>query len=191
MIKKITTVLSLCLLMACGGRGYTPKPRGYFRISFPEKTYQRFDSTFPYSFDYPKYATVRPHPAAKPSDYWVNVDFPNQNAYIYLTYKHVENDIETFLEDTYTLAYKHTIRADAINESVYVNDSTNVYGLLYQIKGDAASSLQFFVTDSVEHFLRGALYFNVRPNKDSLAPVVKFIDSDVVRIMESIEWKKK
>lgn len=190
-VKLALSVLlaSVGLLQACNNSSYTPKPRGYFRIDFPEKKYQKFDSTFPYTFEYPKYATVNAHPAASPTDFWINISFPKQKAYMHLTYKHVDKNIDTFLEDTYTLAYKHSIRADAIRESAYANDTAQVYGLLYDIKGDAASSIQFFVTDSVQHFLRGALYFRVHPNKDSLAPVVKFIDKDVVHLMESLRWK--
>ena len=93
------------------------------------------------------------------------------------------------LEDGRELVYKHTVKADAITEQFYSNPERRVYGMLYQIKGDAASPMQFFVTDSTHHFLRGALYFNVEPNKDSLDPAIRFFSQDVVRFIETLSWK--
>lgn len=189
MIKKIAFFLIIGgMFLACGTDTFTPKPRGYFRISFPDKKYQKLDTVLPFTFNYPTYSEVD-ITLKENNEYWTNITFPREKAYMHLTYKRVNNNIETCLEDAYTLAYKHTIRADAIGESVYANDTTKVYGLFYDIQGDAASSIQFFLTDSVKHFLRGALYFNVHPNKDSLAPVVQFLDKDVVEIMESVRWK--
>jgi gliding motility-associated lipoprotein GldD len=108
---------------------------------------------------------------------------------IYLTYKPVENDLNTHLEDSREFVYKHTVMADAIEEIRFENDSLNVYGILYELSGNTASAVQFFLTDSTSHFLRGSLYFNVPPNKDSLAPVIDFIRDDIVYLMESFQWK--
>ncbi|MCR5455573.1 MAG: hypothetical protein K6F33_11355, partial [Bacteroidales bacterium] len=66
---------------------------------------------------------------------------------------------------------------------------THVYGLLYGIKGNVASPLQFYITDSTRHFLRGSLYFNCSPNKDSLAPSVEFVRQDIERLFETLIWK--
>jgi gliding motility-associated lipoprotein GldD len=101
----------------------------------------------------------------------------------------VDHNLFQYTEDSRALAYKHTIKADAINETVYTNPGHRVYGILYDIKGNAASSLQFYLTDSVRHFLRGSLYFNVEPNKDSLAPVIAYFREDIVHLIESFEWK--
>lgn len=93
------------------------------------------------------------------------------------------------MEDSREFVYKHTVKADAIKETFYEDYDKHVYGILYDIKGDAASSVQFFITDSTKHFIRGALYFEVRPNKDSLNPVIDFIRQDVVHMFESIKWE--
>jgi gliding motility-associated lipoprotein GldD len=121
--------------------------------------------------------------------YWINIDFPRYKARIHISYKPVNGNIDNLIEDVRTLAYKHTIKADAINEKVFSNPERKVYGILYDIKGNAASSYQFYVTDSVKHFLRGALYFNVHPNKDSLSPAVEFFGKDMRYLIESLEWK--
>jgi len=166
-----------------------PKPRGYFRLEFPEKQYKSFDSIFPYKFHYPVYGKVVMDNQVGAEKYWVNIDFPRYKAKIHISYKSVSRNIDNLIEDVRTLAYKHTIKADAINEKIFSNPERKVYGILYDIKGNAASSYQFYVTDSVKHFLRGALYFNVHPNKDSLSPAIDFFGKDVTYLIESLEWK--
>jgi gliding motility-associated lipoprotein GldD len=166
-----------------------PKPRGYFRLEFPEKQYKSFDSIFPYKFYYPVYGKVIMDNQVGAEKYWINIDFPRYKARIHISYKPVNGNINNLIEDVRTLAYKHTIKADAINEKVFSNPERKVYGILYDIKGNAASSYQFYVTDSAKHFLRGALYFNVHPNKDSLSPAIDFFGKDMRYLIESLEWK--
>lgn len=166
-----------------------PKPRGYFRLDFPEKQYRSFDSTFPYKFQYPVYGHIVKDKYSGTEKYWINIEFPRYKAIIHISYKEVHGNIDTLIEDIRTLAYKHTIKADAINEKLFSNPEKKVYGTLYDIKGNAASSFQFFVTDSTKHFLRGALYFSVHPNKDSLTPALDFFGKDMVHLIESLEWK--
>ncbi len=168
---------------------YTPKPRGYLRVKYPEKQYHSFDTNAPFSFMYPVYAQVIPDTNANAEPYWYNILFPGLNATIFLSYKPVKKNLQKYIEDSRTLVYKHTIKAEAINESLIRDDSSHVYGIMYDLKGNTASSLQFFVTDSTRHFLRGSLYFNVEPNKDSLAPVIAFIRQDVVHLINTLQWK--
>jgi gliding motility-associated lipoprotein GldD len=187
----IVPLLALC---SCGGDDddyYTPKPKGYFRIDFPEKKYVRYDTLCPFAFDYPVYAKVLPDAERTSEPCWINIVYPRFRAQLHLSYKPVAGNIDKFLEDSRTLAVKHTIKASAIEELPIVRDSSKVYGLLYEIDGNAASSVQFYLTDSTSHFIRGALYFNSRPNQDSLGIVVDFIRKDVHRMIESFEWKAK
>lgn len=167
----------------------TPKQRGYFRIDFPEKTYQRFDEKIPYSFNYPTYALIQ-NDTSHAEKYWYNVQFPAQKATIHLSYKNVKNDLNQFVDDAHFLVFKHDAKADAIKPQEFHYIEKNVHGLLFEIKGDAASIMQFYITDSVEHFVRGALYFNVPPNKDSLRPSVQFVREDIIELINSFEWKK-
>jgi len=166
-----------------------PKSRGYFRLEFPAKNYVLFDSIFPYKFYYPAYGKIKADIQPGAEKYWINIDFQKYKARIHISYKNVNGNVDNLIEDVRTLAYKHTIKADAINEKIFANPEKKVYGILYDIRGNAASSLQFYVTDSVKHFLRGALYFNVHPNKDSLSPAVEFFGKDMTHLIESIEWK--
>ena len=183
------TILCLIVLAACKN-DYYPKPKGYFRINLPEKEYIKFDSSFPYSFEYPVYAKVLPdnHPQAE--KYWINITYPQFNGTLYMSYKSIDTNLNKYLEDTRTMVMKHIPKASSIENQQYQNDISKVYGLTYTISGVAAASpYQFYLTDSSDHFVRGALYFNTVPNNDSLAPVIAFLKDDINHLIETFEWK--
>jgi gliding motility-associated lipoprotein GldD len=187
------TILLLPLLTLCACDGdedvFSPKPRGYFRIDFPEKNYQRYDSTCPFSFEVPAYSIVNKDRHANAEPCWLNLDFPQFKATVHLSYKSVQNNISTYLEDARAFAVRHQIKATGMNESVILRDSAKVYGLLYDIDGNTASSLQFYLTDSTQHFLRGALYFNAAPNTDSLKLIIQFLREDMLHLIKTTRWK--
>jgi len=181
-------VVFACLPISCREKAM-PKPRGYFRIDFPEKEYQDWNQDYPFSFEFLKGARVVKDKSRLAESYWLNVEYPIYNATLHLSYKEVNENLEKYLEDSHRLVYKHAIKADAIDGTNYIDKQKNVYGLVYRIQGNAASSIQFIATDSLKHFLRGSLYFNNHPNQDSLAPVIQYIDKDIVHLMESLKWK--
>jgi gliding motility-associated lipoprotein GldD len=191
MHKRLVFLSSLALLtvFSCD-RTYTPKPRGYFRIDLPAREYRAFDTTYPYTFEYPVYATVVPDNRTNSEPYWVNIEFPGFRGTIHVSYKNIHGNLAEYLEDSRTFVLKHIPKADAINDSLIYRPGDRVFGLLYDIEGTgAASPFQFFVTDSASHFLRGALYFNTSPNNDSLSPVIDFIREDIVHMLETFQWK--
>jgi gliding motility-associated lipoprotein GldD len=181
-------LLVMFFIFACQ-RTHTPKPRGFLRIDFPAKEYVLFDSVCPYTFEYPSYGKIVPDTDYNTEACWINIDFPDFNGKIHISYKEVNQNLNDFIEDSRSLTYKHTIKADAIQETVYTNPELEVHGILYDIKGNAASSIQFYLTDSNAHFLRGALYFNVPPDRDSLAPVISFFREDIIHMVETFAWK--
>lgn len=186
---SILSFIIIILISSCK-ENPIPKPRAYFRISFPEKEYQQYESDCPYTFKYPVYSTITLDKNQLSEPCWININFPQYKATIHLTYKKIENDnLQELFEDSHTLVYKHVVKADAINDVLYINDSLKVYATVFNIEGNAASPLQFHATDSVNHFLRGSLYFRVTPNKDSLAPSINFIKEDIRYLIESLEWK--
>lgn len=185
-----TSTLILSLTLAGCKQDYSPKPRGYFRIDLPEKQYVRFDSAYPYSFEYPVYAKVTADNRATSEPYWINIDFPQFQGRIYISYKPVKNNLTEYLEDARTFVVKHIPKAEAIDDTLIYRPEDRVFGLVYYIQGSqAASPCQFFVTDSSANFLRGALYFNVSPNNDSLAPVLAFIEEDIRHMVDTFLWK--
>ena len=187
MNKLFITGLVFMFLVSCNN-DYYPKPTGYFRIDLPEKQYQTIADSFPYSFEYPIYGEIQSYSGLEKKDEWINIVFSDYKAKIYISYEQSEQNINGLFEDARTLVYKHTIKADAISEKTFINNEKKVYGILYDIKGDAASSVQFFLTDSTSKFFRGALYFNTEPNKDSLKPVIEFFREDIIHLIESFHW---
>jgi gliding motility-associated lipoprotein GldD len=183
----------VCSLNSCGDDDdpIAPKPHAYFRLNFPEKKYVPYNSDCPFTFEMPSYARMLrdTNPGAEPC--WLNMDFPSLHGTLHLSYKEIKNGVQGYLDDTYTLASKHQVKASGIEEKLVSRDSSKVYGLIYEIGGNAASSVQFFLTDSTKHFIRGALYFNAVPNTDSLSPVVDFVRKDIYHMIETFEWKDK
>lgn len=176
-------------------QAHTPKPRGYFRITFPQKEYRVFDEPgYPYSFEYPVYAHIVKDTAffnKKPENpWWINVVFPTFQGKIYISYKVIgkEYTLDKLVNDAYTMSYKNDVRADAIVPELF-RTPNDVSGIFYNVSGNAATSRQFFATDSTRHFLRGALYFYAVPNADSLAPVVQFVEKDMWHLLETLKWK--
>lgn len=181
-------VVPAFLFTFCGNNAYTPKPSGYMRIDFPEKAFNTYAEKLPYRFDYPVYAIIKPDSMSNAEPYWINIEFPGYNGKIHVSYKKLKGNADLYIEDARKMAYKHTFKADAINESIIEDSVLDKYGILYDIAGNTASSVQFFITDNKKHFLRGALYFNAQPNKDSLAPVIEFFRYDVIKFIESLHW---
>jgi gliding motility-associated lipoprotein GldD len=191
MLKPACFFLLIVFLATACSQDYIPKPHGYFRIEFNEKSYHKLDSAaLPYNFDIPSYSKAVPDKDRNVEPFWINLKIPAHKAEVHISYKKVEKNLAKLLEDSRTLAYKHTIKADAINERVFVNPQKKVYGTIYMIEGNAASPLQFYLTDSTTNFLRGALYIKEIPNIDSLRPVIDFLTPDIIRLIESTEWKK-
>lgn len=193
MMNKYTSALGFIITMlfitACNDP-YTPKPRAYFRIALPAHEYTAFDTTFPYAFEYPVYADLLPDPYAPEEPYWMNIEFPDFKGRIHLSYKEVDGNLVEYLEDSREFVMKHIPKASGINDSLILDRSKNLYGLVYHIDGmGAASPCQFFITDSTKHFVRGALYFDVVPNNDSLAPVIDFLKKDIEHILATFTWK--
>jgi gliding motility-associated lipoprotein GldD len=189
MIMRTLFIIIGILAVSCT-QTYTPKPRGYFRIDFPAKEYQKFDSACPFTFEYPRYGRIEPDRDKNAEPCWFNIAFPKFKSKIHLSYKAIHGNAAEYYEDSHTLAYKHAIKADAIDELLVDFPEKKVYGIIYDIRGNAASSVQFFLTDSVRNFLRGSLYFETPPNKDSLAPAIEFFRKDVETLINTLEWKK-
>ena len=182
-----------CLLLFSCQQNYTPKPHTYYRIDFPEKEYRMYDDNCPFTFEYPVYGTLVPDTRPSSEPCWMNINFPKYKGTIYLTYMAIDDNkiFDQLIENEWNMVYsKIAQKASAVNERLYNNPEENVYGMMYNIEGNAASQALFFVTDSVRNWLRGSLYFNARPNHDSLAPVVVFFREDIIALMETVRWKE-
>ncbi len=193
-MKYLKIVILICfvfsLITSCEDDDditFSPKPRGFHRISFPEKKYHPFTSNCNYTFEVPNYSVLKAK-SGKDSC-WYDVMFPAYKATVHLSYKSISNNLSKYIEDSRDFAIRHQIKATGLNESVVYRDTAKVYGLLYDIAGNTASSVQFYVTDSTHHFLRGALYFNVPPNVDSMQLVIDYLRKDIIHLIKTTKWK--
>lgn len=186
-IALATMVLGL-LNTACK-ESYTPKPMGYLRIDYPEKSYHLYDDQEFFQFEIPDYAVMEIDSGPRGGEGWLNVAVPRLNARIHLSYKPVDDQLNALITDCRELVYKHTVKAQGIEETPFIERDQKRFGMVYDLKGDVASAVQFFITDSTDHFLRGSLYFNSRPNRDSLNPVIDFMREDVIHLIETTRWK--
>lgn len=204
-------IIFLTLICACNSP-YTPKPRGYFRIDFPERAYTKFQEPgFPYQFEYPVYGKIVRDSSlftgAEDNPYWINIEFPRFSGRIYLSYKAIGgnstykvkrgdryvdsvavNSFDQLVDEAYRMTFKHTSKASGITDSLFRTE-LGVSGAYFKVEGNAATARQFYVTDSVRHFLRGALYFDTAPNEDSLSVVNEFLEADMKHLIRSLRWQ--
>jgi len=181
--------------VGCEDPIYTPKPRAFPRVMYPQREYQQFEESFcNFTFTYPSYGKVQQDTLffdEKPAHpCWFDLDFPDFNARLYCTYYPINkvNTFEKLRDNTYKMANEHIVKANAIDE-IPVRNNQQTGGFMFRYKGPTATPLSFFLTDTTSNFLNGALYFQSKPRPDSLAPVLEFIQQDVEKMIASFEWK--
>ncbi|MDR1583508.1 MAG: gliding motility lipoprotein GldD [Prevotellaceae bacterium] len=187
-ISKKTGLLLLFTIITLSCQDYIPKPRGYMRFDLPDKEYCLFDSVCPFRFEYPIYGKMVP---IKGHNCWYDLSFPQYRATIYLSYQPVHNNLAELLDDAHIFAFRHDVKANAIEPQLVHTKNEDIIGLLFDIDGNTASSVQFFATDSVKHFVRGSLYFYSAPNSDSLAPLIDFFRTDIEHLIKTIDFKSE
>ena len=183
MICKLRLVF-LCLLFLGCSSDNQPKPFAYLSLEYPKAKYEKIESKFNFSFEYNTIAEFNLERKSSP-----RLSYPNMKATIYLNYSSVKKNIDSLLNDAYKLPYKHMSKAESIPEKIFINKEKRVYGTLFSIVGNAASQYQFFLTDSVNHFLVGSIYFLARPNYDSIYPAVKYLEKDIIHLIETLKWE--
>lgn len=161
-----------------------PKPASYLRLDYPVAEYANFEGNCPFTFEMNADAIIKGE-----KDCGFTITYPKMKATIYLTYKPVNNNINKLLRDAQKLTYEHVIKADDILEQPYLNPNKKVYGMFYQVDGNAATNSQFYVTDSTKNFVTGSVYFYAKPNFDSIMPAASYVRNDMQRLMETLKWK--
>ena len=209
----MTAVFFCMILMVACNSTYTSKKRGYFNVDFPERKYLLFDEPgVPYSFEYPAYAKIVKDStyfdSTPENPYWRNIDFPQFNARIFLSYKIIGgkatykiklpdgtyrdssgiNYFDRMVNDAFNLTNKNESVASSIKDSLFTTKNS-VTGIFFKVGGNAATARQFFMSDSTQHFIRGALYFDTTPNADSLKPVQDFLQVDINHLINTFKWK--
>lgn len=180
------------LLVGCGGETPIPKKRAYLRIEFPNKTYRTTTHDCPYQFEIENQAAlVIPKDMPEEQLCWRTIVYPKYKAEVFLTYKEISKaaPLRALLEDLHQYTYSHQVKAERIYSEKVATKQPQSTATLFHVQGNVASNIQFFVTDSTQHFLRGALMFRATPNKDSLAPVLDYIETDIKHLISSLEWE--
>jgi gliding motility-associated lipoprotein GldD len=161
-----------------------PKPQGYLRLEYPFPHYEDIDINCPFTFGKNVYSVAKNQ---KGCDFVL--EYPNMKATVFLSYKAVDNNINELLTDAQSFTYRHVVKAANIIEQPFVNRDRKVYGMYYEVGGDAASGTQFYLTDSIKNFVVGSVYFKAKPNADSLLPASQYLKNDIRLLIESFEWK--
>lgn len=187
MLKKSIAIITLFIttltIVSCKD-DVVPKPASYLRLDYAEAKYVNFENQCPFAFEINADAVIKGE-----KDCGFTISYPKMKATIYLTYKPVNNDINKLLKDAQKLTYEHVIKADDILEQPYLNPDKKAYGMFYQVDGNAATNSQFYITDSIKHFVTGSVYFYAKPNFDSIMPAASYIKNDMQHLMETIKWK--
>lgn len=189
-MKNLFLTLSSIAILGCT-EDYKPKPSALLRLEYPAPNYEKVTADLPFSFERnlisENIAEIQVEDRG--NSLGLNIKYPQLKGTIYLTYKKIDGNLLYLIKDAQNLTQKHTIKADEIAEALFENPDNKVYGMFYEIGGNAASQSQFYVTDSTKHFLSGSLYFYAKPNFDSIYPAAVYLKNDIKRIMETIEWR--
>lgn len=190
-MKRILIPIFSLFLMGCADETL-PKPKGFLRLDYPNPTYKRTKLDVPFSFDKNTLAeSVKLKGVRNDSTYNIDIEYPSLKGTIYLSYKKVtKTNLRNLLRDAQNLTQTHTQKADEIASNEFLNPEKRVYGMFYEVGGNAASQSQFYATDSTNHFLSGSLYFNAIPNYDSIYPAAIYLKNDIKRVMESLKWER-
>lgn len=187
MIKKIGGCFLLVVVVVFTGsckKDVLPKPASQLRLDYPVAKYASFSNHCPFTFEMNEEAIIK-----EDKNCGFSIEYPKMKATIYLTYKTVDRNIDALLRDAQKLTYEHVIKADDILEQPFINHKDKVYGMFYQVDGNAATNSQFYATDSIKHFVTGSVYFYAKPNFDSIMPAASYVKNDMQRLLETIRWK--
>ena len=179
------------LLAACK-TDFMPKPKGFNRIVLPENQFRPLPDTFPYLFEYSNHAKILKDSSWIAEPYWIDLYYPQFEASIQISYKPVkksEDLLKEYLATSYRLTSEHQVKAYSIEEAI-MQTKLGKTAVLAHLSGEVPSQYQFFTTDSVNHFLRGALYFNTATQNDSLRPVIEFVRKDIVHLLNTLQWQE-
>lgn len=184
-MRNFCAVIFLAFVLFSCGKEKLPKPAPYLKLQYPEPTYKKTESDAPFTFEISDQAKIHFN-----NKNWASVEYPKLKAKVHITYRPINNNLAEILKEVEKLTFEHTIKADAINAVPYENLQKRVFAKLYNIEGNVATNIQFRATDSVKHVLSGALYFYTRPNYDSIVPAIKYVEKDIIHLIETLEWKE-
>jgi len=191
-MKNLSFFLLLVICVSCGNDSFIPKPKAFLRLEYPKPQYQEVDIDLPFTFEKNSLANNfgNVKSSSNKKTIGLEVTYPSIKATIFLTYKKIDSsNLQLFIKDARNITESHAKKAEGIKPFEYENFENKVYGMFYEVDGNVASQAQFYVTDSINHFLTGSLYFYIKPNYDSILPAADYLKKDIQHIMETLKWK--
>lgn len=187
-MHRLLFILIIALFLTSCKDDTLPKPKAFLALEYPGPEYAAVDFGCPYNFEKNEIANINAAKGRNPC--WLNLDYPLLDATLFITYQRVNGNLDSLLMDAQRLPLQHTIKADFIEGDIYINPDKKTYGMFYEVEGNAASQAQFYITDSTAHFITGSLYFNQKPNFDSIMPAAAYLKQDIKHLMETLEWQE-
>ena len=192
---RYSIIIMILLIVGCKDEGvFSPKPRMYPKVEYPEKAYTIFDEDYcELTFERPVYTEINQersffdeeplHPC------WFDLSFPSLNGTLHFSYYPVDDRarFDELVGDAFTFVEKHDIKANYRTETIIENDH-GLSGILFDISGPVASPTQFYLSDSTDHFIRASLYFNNKVEPDSMAPIYTFVREDIERMIATMKF---
>ena len=175
--------ISIVLFASCN-EDILPKPKGYLSLTYPKNSYKNLELKRPYSFKVSKFAIVKDE-----KKNWLSIQYPKLKASLHITYRPIQNNLKELLTESEKLVYEHAVKAEEILTKNFEDFDKRVFGSMQEISGNAASHIQFHLTDSTYNFIKGTLYFYTKPNYDSVLPAVDYVKKDIIRLVETLKWK--
>lgn len=185
-MNKVCFLFALVIMISSCNNDPRPKPKAFLALEYPMAEYAVYSANCSYSFERNKIAEVSTAKVNVPC--WININYRLLDATIFITYQKVNNNLDSLLRDAQRMPLQHTIKADFIEGDIYSNPENKTYGMFYEVEGNAASQAQFYITDSIRHFITGSLYFNQKPNYDSIMPAAAYLKTDIKHLMETLKW---
>ena len=203
---RILSFSILILILSCSS-DYLPKPKGYNRIELPDHEYVGIPDTLPYYFEISRLARLntdttwmfmnkvkeqyKSQDEIKMERYWIDLVYDTLQADIQITYKPIFGNkelVKEYFNDAYRLTSQHQIKAYAIDE-IILKTAHGHTATIAEISGEVPTQIQFITTDSMKHFMRGALYFKTATQNDSLAPAIQYVKNDIIHLLNTLQWK--
>ena len=183
-------ILIPIVILATACKTYTPKPKAYPRVIYPEKAYKQIVTDCNFIFDIPVYSTLQPYTYER-RPCWYNLEYTQFDATLHLSYVSFSNidELDSLTEDAYKLAFKHISRAEEIIEREVSDTAKGLYGMIYDLEGKTATPFNFYLTDKKSNFFRGSFYFNTKTERDSVLPIYQFLNEDIIRTIQSFNFK--
>lgn len=189
-MKKLKLLVLLPLLVSCTESELIPKPPTYLRLELPDHEYNAVIDDCPYSIHLPEIYTAKPAIDNGVKTCNKDIDLGPLNGIIHFSYIEMTNPLSEYVNFVNDKVDEHKIMATSIKDKQFLREEDSVFCTFFELQGNVASPFQFYLTDSTSRFVSGVVYFNSRPNYDSLRPTLDYLKIDLDHLINTFKWEK-